>query len=290
MKESYILYCVTILAIWTLKISQKNAYNGLQVIKEFNYNHIIPSIVIPIINLIYSVSTNSFLGILGDNLKFTKIMDIMYDNLTINQNIYFGTIIYSFEILSSFFITLSYFIIITQFISIISNIQNGSEITSDDIKITVTIIITLIILLFLHGYLSTYILNNYKDKPKELIKNFINIIIYFSVFISIIISLKYLKKFKTKNITDNNIFFNYLNVSDKNDLLFNLTQKLKNKLVPLKNIVNNHILMSLLNQGVFAIFFKIANTRSYNIKNKFIKKQIFTNIILLMSIVYKIKY
>lgn len=286
MNEAYILYCVTIIIISSFKMFNKNGFNILRSIRSYNDYYIKDSIVIPIIHFIYSIISSLFFYLLGNNLRFIKIFDLIYTNLTKKQNTYFGIIIYSLEIFMYFLLCFCYMYIFTDILGIFSNIQNGDS-SSKEIKSTILVIIVIMLLLILHGLLTNYILKNYQNKPKVLVSKLISLIKNLIVFIVVIYTIIRIIQYKFENsvIEDST---NYKNIVDfyENmkiaDIYNDIIVKLQ-KLTPLKVILKNHILFTVLLQSMLTIFVNIGYMNGYNMNNMMIKNQIFLNVILLIS-------
>ena len=181
MNEAYILYCITIIILSSFKLFNKDGYNLVQSMKHFSEYHIKESIIIPILHFIYSMISSIFFFLLSGNLKFSKLMKIVYNNLTKKQYTYFGLVIYSLEIITYFLIAFCYFYIFTVLLTISSNIQNGDA-SSEEIKSSSIVIIILIILLVLHNVLTSYFLQSYKNNQKEFVQKLINMIKNMTIF------------------------------------------------------------------------------------------------------------
>ena len=286
MNETYILYCITIVIVSTFKLVKKNGYNLLQSIRSFNDFYIKDSIVIPIIHFIYSLSSSLFFMLLGDSLKFTKIMDIIYKNLTTNQHAYLGIVIYSLEIFMYFILSVCYVFLLKETLGIFSNIQNGDS-SSLNIKNTVICMVIITGILILQGRIADYVLTKYKNKEKELVNTFINQlrnIVVFTVILYIISQLiKY--KFNNEDIRNSSNFKNietfYKNFKQSGN--FKLLIEKLTTFSPIKKISKSHAFLTILIQGLLSIFLKIGYLKNYNMENMIIKKQILFNVILLLS-------
>lgn len=286
MNETYILYCITIVIVSSFKLVKKNGYHLLQSIRSFNDIYIKDSIVIPIIHFIYSVSSSLFFTLLGNSLKFTKIMEIIYKNLTNNQYAFLGIVIYSLEIFIYFILSVCYVFLLKETLSIFSNIQNGDS-SSFDIKNTVICMSIIIGILILQGLMTDFILTKYKNKEKELINTFINYLRNLVVFSAIlyIISKLIKHKFSNKDIRNSSNFKNietFYKSFKHSENFKSLTEKLTS-FSPIKKISKNHVLLTILIQGLLSIFLKIGHLKNYNLDNMIIKKQIIFNVILLLS-------
>ena len=283
MNEASILYFITIVIISSFKLFNKNGFNMLNSIIEFNDYHVKQSIVIPMIHFIYSTISNMVFGLLSGNLRFAKVMDIIYNNLSLNQHSFYGIIIYSFEILMYFLIGLSYVYVMTEFLTIVSNIHNGDS-ASNDIKSTIVVTIMIVSALFLHSFLTKYLLNNYKNKESVLVDKFIDMIKKLTIFATVMyILIKIIQyKFNDDKFRQSQNFANIEDFYKNTFKLPNLEAKF-DKIKPVGKILKNHALITILIQGILSIFFRIGYMKNYNVTSLFKKQQILFNVILLIS-------
>ena len=286
MNDTYILYCVSIVIVSSFKLTKQNGYDLIESIRSFNDIHIKDTIIIPIIHFIYSLSSSLFLMLFGNSLKFTKIMEIIYKNLTKNQYAYLGIVIYSLEIFIYFILSVSYVFLLKEILGIFSNIQNG-ESSSLNIKVTFICMAIIVGILTLQGFFTDFILIKYKKKEKQLVSAFINylqsfVIIYIVLYI---ISKLIEYKFNNKDVRDSANFKNielfYKNFKNSENMKY-LVEKL-NTFSPIKHISKTHITITVLMQALLSIFLKIGYLKKYNIDNMIVKKQIISNVILLLS-------
>lgn len=258
-----IVYIVIVVFLAFVKANNTNIYSFLNAITEFNEKHIVNSIIVPIIQFAYQMLSSTALSVLSYNMKFAKVMDVVYANLTESQRSFYSILLYGFEIVVYLLVTSAYFALFASGLGVVSNIKNKNEETNVNNKIYVIIASVSLFIIVLHGWSSNWLDKNYIQKPRELVKKTL-VALNLTLFTGIsLVTLLYFMRRQQVELPSN---------------LENLTK------MPLAKMVGIHVLLTIVLQTVFYTFHVIkAGTSDESINHSIRKEQIFASVMYVLA-------
>lgn len=258
-----LIYTIVVMVIAFLKLNDTNIYSFYTQFVDFNDQHVVTSIVIPVLQMIYQVVSSFFLQIISYNISFANIMDKVYSNITETQRTWYSVILYSFELFVYFSVIACYVLLFSYILKIVSNVNSENEIINEENKKTIFVICGLLAFLIVHAVLSTRVNRKYDQKQQELAKKmitFINLLLYVLV---VLIALRFVmtrqsgEKVIEEGVTSN----------------------------PLVNIVKNHVMLTIVLQVLFTIFHTIkVGTSNENYHTSIKKEHVFASIVYALSL------
>lgn len=265
-----IVYIVVVVFLAFVKANNTNIFTFLNKITNFNDRHIVASIIVPIIQFAYQVISSIMLSILSYNMKFAKIMDIVYDNLTESQRSWFSILLYSFEIVVYLFVISAYSVLFASGLGVVSNIKNKNQETNINNKVYISVALISLTFIVLHGWISNRLDREYNHKPRELVKHTINIFnLTMFVSISVITMVYVMRQHQIPLPLDDD------RVSKAKDFLKPVAQKAR-----------THVMLTIVLQTVFYVFHVIkSGTSDQSINHSIKKEQIFASIVYVLSTV-----
>lgn len=258
-----LIYTIVVMVIAFLKLNDTNIYSFYTQFVDFNDQHVVTSIVIPVLQMIYQVVSSFFLQIISYNLSFANIMDKVYSNITETQRTWYSVILYSFELFVYISVIASYVMLFSYILKIISNVNSENKIINEENKKTILVICGLLAFLIVHAMLSTRVNMKYDQKPKELVKKmivFVNMILYVLV---VLVALRFvMTSQRDKTVMEEGMVSN-----------------------PLVNIVKKHVILTIVLQVLFTIFHTIkVGTSNENYNTSIKKEHVFASIVYALSL------
>lgn len=258
-----LIYTIVVIVIAFLKLNDTNIYSFYTQFVYFNDQHVVTSIVIPVLQMIYQVLSNFFLQIISYNISFANIMDKVYSNITETQRTWYSVILYSFELFVYVSVITCYVLLFSYILKIISKVNKENKIINEGRKKTIFAIFGLLAFLIVHAVLSTRVNRKYDQKPQELVKKmilFVNVILYVLV---VLVALRFVMTRQiSKTVVEEGVVSN-----------------------PLVNIVKKHVMLTIVLQVLFTIFHTIkVGTSNENYHTSIKKEHVFASILYAFSL------
>lgn len=258
-----VVYIVIVVFLAFVKANNTNIYTFLNAITEFNEKHIVHSIIVPVIQFVYQIFSSTALSILSYNMKFAKVMDVVYANITESQRSFYSILLYGFEIVVYLVVTSAYFALFASGLGVASNIKNKNEETNVNNKVYLIIAAVSLSIIVLHGWSSHWLDKNYIQKPRELVKKTItalNLTLFSGL--SLVALLYFMRRQQV-------------------DLPSNLESLAK---MPLAKMVGIHVLLTIVLQTVFYTFHVIkTGTSDESVNHSIRKEQIFASVMYVLA-------
>lgn len=276
MNDVNVLYGFILMLMTLSSIHNQNKVNVNQV-RNFSANHLQPSIVIPLLQMLYGFVEKVVFYVIEGNMLFGNLMQTVYETLTDAEYISTGLILHSLEVVYMFFIMLLYYIVCTGFVSFFSNIQD----TKDE-----TILIgPALVFLFLLAFVLRVFRKRYKKNPKGLKKLVYGVIIGCVSMYSIMYTLSQHVRFDMN--TKISHLYNSLYENNKHAVFSHTIKRYARVVGPL---MKDHFVIAATFQILSAVLFVFTKNRNYD-KKAFMKKElVLINLIALSKMFYTTKF